>query len=470
MARCDSHERELTRRNSDGCDRREQFKKRGSLGSIAKFWETNSLDDVHNDTRLDSSVQDHEYDYTHAIRGKTKGVLSLYKNMDDDRGTLKRSLSDFADRLVGARSYDCSSVGSFGSDTSLEMDQVFEGSMRSLDEAAYNSLRSLEDIVASASCDTRNPYFDSLSVKSPNEESNSPEITAYSPTNETEHGNCSDCKSVTGGNDSHYDSTSLNLRQEVSSSQLKYLYESDSDDSYDDRSNNGHFEFPPKSRKRAELKRAASKQRDSCDICTPTGIEAIRDSAKSVRVNDYYERRVSAPASIGIGSDLLLDWPPSKDSTRRYASNELFKTESHNDSCRSDQSMSYKELIAASYQDETSQARSCPPHIASASESKNHKCDVLPAKSPEQQLMRSSTSSLYDLHPNLSSSTSPTFTWLKGASKLQSPELEPKLSSSSSTYASQQTSLESPNVRSSLIASSLLVEWGDTAESDDEDR
>ena len=83
--------------------------------------------------------------------------------------------------------------------------------------------------------------------------------------------------------------------------------------------------------------------------------------------------------------------------------------------------------------------------------------------------MRSSTSSLYDLHPNLSSSTSPTFTWLKGASKLQSPELEPKLSSSSSTYASQQTSLESPNVQSSLIASSLLVEWGDTAESDDED-
>lgn len=187
-------------------------------------------------------------------------------------------------------------------------------------------------------------------------------------------------------------------------------------------------------------------------------------------MNDYYERRVSAPASIGIGSDLLLDWPPSKDSTGRYASNELFKTESHNDSCRSDQSMSYKELIAASYQDEMSQARSCPPHIASTSESKNRKCDVLPAKSPEQQLMRSSTSSLYDLHPNLSSSTSSTFTWLKGASKLQSPELEPKLSSSSSTSASQQTSLESPNIQSSLIASSLLVEWGDTAESDDEDR
>ena len=434
MARCDSHEHEITRRNSSGSDRREQFKKRGSLGSIAKFWEADSLDDVDNDKRLDSSVRDHEYDYTHAIRGKTKGVLSLYKNMDEDRGTLKRSLSDFADRWVGARSYDCSSVGSLGSDTSLEMDQVFDASMRSLDEAAYNSLRSLEDIVASAACDTQNEYLNSFSVKSSEkEELNSPKC-AFSPTNENALGNCSDCKSATSSHD-RYDSTSFNLRQEVPSSQLKYLYGSDSDDSYDDRSNNGHFEFPLKSRKKAELKRAAS------DMSRPIGTETIRDSAKSVHADYYYGRRSSAPASIGL--DLLVDWPPSKDSTRRYAPNESHKTETHDDSCQSDQSMSYKDFIAASCQEKMSPARSCPPQMTSACESKNLKYVVLPVKSPERQLKRASTSSLYDLHPNLSSTAS-------------RPEVEPKLSSSSS-------------VSTSLIASSLLVEWGDTANSDDED-
>jgi hypothetical protein len=166
-------------------------------------------------------------------------------------------------------------------------------------------------------------------------------------------------------------------------------YESDND-SYDDRSNNGQFEFPLESRQKAELKRSYGA---SQDICKSTCTRSTRDSTRTTLTSYTSAGRDSmlgdALEPNNNSSDLLVEWP---DVTRRrvtfpsvHADEKPFERES--------------DYPRTQFSKQTSHRKCCDigSNTITTNQWTNLKYNTSLAKAREKQLKRASISSIYDL-------------------------------------------------------------------------
>jgi hypothetical protein len=373
-----------------------------SLVNATKFWEGDSSLDFEKEAEqdeqgVDSSIRNssrtsfHEHDYRNAIRGKTNSVLALYKNMEDanNRVSFRRSLSDFTDRWAAWRESvdEESTVNSLRSSLSLQIEDVFDDSMRSLDE-----------IAAAAACNM-------LSKSTPTEIEANKDLIAYS--NMKMPGGEVDSKRACAlfdyedaikfdADDSDTDSNEMEDVRPFTFTTLASLkdgevdeYESDND-SYDDRSNNGQFEFPLESRQKAELKRSYGA---SQDICKSTWTRSTRDSTRTTLTSYTSAGRDSmlgdALEPNNKSSDLLVEWP---DVTRRrvtfpsvHPDEKPFERESY--------------YPRTQFSKQTSHRKCCDigSNTITTNQWTNLKYNTSLAKAREKQLKRASISSIYDL-------------------------------------------------------------------------
>ena len=476
------------RRNSHESipDKQGETRRKLSMKSLANAFDKEMEED---DVRLDSSNASFpEDDYRRAIRGKTNSVLSLYKNMDEANNnshgdSIRRSLSDFTERWVtGTRNRESmdeeSTVNSLRSSATLQLEDIFNTSEKSL-EMYENSMKSLEDIANAASCHLLSK---SEPVKLDNEE-----ILSYLTVNlpsheEEEEGSTKDDRKcnyeeamalfdIHNLDESDYEEDNakpFNVKTVRASKDEEVNANDSCDDSYDDRSNNGHFEFPIESKSRAELKRTSQASGQISigelqhDRVPKRSSRFLSSDSSSIDASTFDPTAVDAWLSESIGSDLLVDWPsrvsrqratvPSTKSTGAIKTvSSLFRDRPSFKACQLTATPSNAAKSTKKAQPISSMChhgpRLCPssnvPITSLSHQFMSLKYDLSPAKLPEKYLKRASISSLHDdLKPRPRSLSLP----------------------SDASVSTCPTAVSPPS-----DVSGLLVEWGDTAESDDED-
>lgn len=441
---------------------REALPRRKSITKFvnAKFWETDIRDSERELEQNDMSTMNissrsfHEHDYRHAIRGKTNSVLSYYKNIDDanQRDSLRRSISDFTDRFVGATARrdtmmdEESTVNSLRSSLSMQFDEVFDDtSMRSLEEIAAAAASNV--FTKNASSRLSSDVMEYFTMKLPDNEAGGDEkcekvcAAEASVKNRSAH-----AKAIHTAYGCMYDDSDSGASDDDSRFELKAVptfkdeevdvYGSGKDSDHDDRSNKGEFEYYPSTRQLSQLNRSLSV---SPDISSRRNL--TRGSVSSnVPANKTTRTSIASDASEpkSIGSDLLVDWP-STGLVRRRAT--IPKAKSKKKYTKTNIQVQSSATYDSKPDDYTSSR--APPSISLAHQFMNLKFDSLPKNTPEKQMKRASVSSVYDIHPR--------------------PNI---LSVSTTSNISASTCPTVPSPPS--VVSSLLVEWGDAADTDDE--
>ena len=444
------------RRNSDefNPDKQAESRSKVSIKSLTNAFDMNK-EVKQDDARLDSSYSSfHEHDYSRAIRGKTNSVLSLYKHMDDANNnshgdSIRRSLSDFTERwIMGDRNRQSvdeeSTVNSLRSSATLQLEDLIDTSVKSL-EMYENSMKSLEDIATAASSH--------MLSKSEHAKLDNEEILTYLTMNipsyqDKEDSSVKDARKCdyeeamksfdihdSDGSDYEEDGAKLFTVKTIRALREKEIVPYNSgNDSYDDRSNNGHFEFPIESKPSYYVSGEINALQP--DISLPRRSAKIPPSGStSADTHAFDSTSINVSLSKSIGSDLLVDWPsrsrPSiKACESKAASSNVAKPTSKSPATSS-MCQPRPHLSTTNNEPITSLSR----------QFMNLKYDLSPAKLPENYLRRASISSLHD-------------------------DLQPRSRPSPSdvSVSTCPTVLSPPS-----DISSLLVEWDDTVVSDDED-